>query len=154
MSGYHGSEHITLIAIDGAGAEKILYDVQGDPSLGSRMPDQREGIDIRVRGIQVSRLQGDEQAAEVSWQSLRSAKSRDFSDFCLAEGAYATGGATPMVSVDPCYPGCVKLRVVITPPCGTPEIEEWARAYYTSEPAGGTPATVTHSWQCYGRSVI
>ena len=155
-TGTHNSHHITMIAIDGAGVEKILFDVQGDPSLGDRMPLQREGTDVRVRGMQITRLPGDEQPISKSWQSLNSEEARDFRDFCLHEGTiYGPTGSSPAVSVDTIstYP-CVKLRVRIAPPSGAAVVKDYGRAYYQVTNEGGNPATLTHAFECYDRSVV
>ena len=147
-TGIHGSDQIVLKAIDAIGAEEILVDVQGDPSFGDRMPDQKEQIDIMVRGDWVDAIPGDEQAEEISWSALDTDETKIFTDFVTFRSAVVP------TTVSSAGAKRLKLQVIRTPVAGTPRTEEYASCVFKITPNGGRPATVQISATCYGRTEI
>lgn len=147
--GIYGTTNVILTAIDGSSTPRsmVLVGVQGDPSWGDELPDQSEQIDVYERNEHIGKLPGQQQALAVSWSALDCAETQAFADFVLFRGTTAT------VSTDQIGGLAVKLRVLITPPSGSPRVIEYARAYCRISPAGGTPATIGFSADCYDRTV-
>jgi hypothetical protein len=148
--GIYTSHDVTLTAIDGSTAPRsvVLVGVQGDPSFGDEMADQRESVDVFERGLQIGAVLGDEAPIELSWTALDCDEAREFMDFVLFRPK--TGG-TP-TSTDSTGGKAMKLRVAISPASGTPRIIEYARTYWKATASGGIPATIALSCRAFGRT--
>lgn len=145
-TGIHTSHQIVLEAIDATGASVILVGVQGDPSFGDELPDQRTQTDVFERGLQLGRVQDQEQPLSISWSVLDCAEARAFVDWVLFR-------SSPLASTtDPIGGKALKLRATTTPTSGTPRQVEYARTYWTCSPAGGIPAVISLSCEAYGRT--
>lgn len=147
-TGIHTSHEVTLEAIDASGASVVLVGVQGDPSYGDELPDQREQTDVFVRGLQQGRVLGQEKPISISWSALDCAEARTFMDWVLFRSSPAPS------STDAIGGKALKLRVTRAPAFGTPRITEYARTYWTCSPAGGVPATLSLSCEAFGRTEV
>lgn len=154
LTGLHHADHISLEIEDGTPQSLILVGVQGDPTFGDELPDQRTQEDLRVRGIQIGRMQTDEQPLAVGWQALDTVESRAFADLALFRGpVYGAGGTSPAVSTDPVGGKSLRLRVLRRPPNGPATVTTYERSYWTVTRSGARPgATLTLSAECYGRT--
>ncbi len=146
FTGLHGSNEITLKAIDGAGTEMILVGVQGDPSFGDRMPEQKDVVDIFCRGEYVDSLPNQQQPEDVGWSVLDSAEARAFCawvDF---------SAAVPPVDVSATGGKQVQLVVIRSPIGGGGGTTTYAKARFRWAPQGGIPATIQITATCWGRA--
>jgi len=148
FSGIHSTDQITIKAIDGIGTEVVLVGVQGDPSFGERVADQKEQIDVRVRGDWVDAVPGDEQPEEFSWSALDCDDTKVFTDFVLFLSA------TTPTTVSVTGAKRLKLQIIRVPVSGTPRTTEYASCAFKVTPQGGRPATTQISATCYGRTEI
>ena len=142
MTGMHTSHTVILEAVDANGASRVLPKVQGDPSYGERMHDQREVVDVLVRGQFAGAVMGDEQAEELSWSAVDCDEAQAF-------GAWVRGESTA-VSVNPAGDAfALKARVT-----KGGHVYEWSCAFWRTQDVAGTPATVTISARAYGKTEV
>ena len=145
-TGIHGTDQITIRAIGASGADEILVGVQGDPSFGDQMADQKEQELIRVRGDIIDAIPTDEQEEEFSWSALDSDEAKAFTDFVtfqsidITESVSCTGAKR------------LKLEITRSPVSGTPRKTTYASAKFTVTPQGGRPALVQIAASCHGRT--
>ncbi len=148
-TGIHGTDQITIKAIDSAGLEEILVGVQGDPSFGEQLPDQKEQELIMVRGDIVDAIPTDEQPEEFSWSALDTDETKVFTDFATFQSSPAP------TTVSLAGAKRLKLQIIRQPVAGSARTIEYASCMFRVTPQGGRPATVQiTAAQCFGRTVI